>query len=56
MEDGKQNRLIGEPFLLVRLHYPPRLVVARIVGVGEQAADVIAPAHVAILRFLDEAR
>ena len=56
MEDGEQGRLIGEPFLLVGFHHPPRLIVARIVGVGEQAADMIAPAHVAVLRFLDEAR
>ena len=56
MEDREQDRLIGEPFLLVRFHHPPRLIVARIVGVGEQAADMIAPAHVAVLRFLEEAR
>ena len=53
MEDGEQDRLSGEPFLLVGFHHPPRLIVARIVGVGEQAADMIAPAHVAVLRFLE---
>ena len=56
MEDGEQDRLPGEPFLLIGFHHPPRLIVARIVGVGEQAADMIAPAHVAVLRFLEEAR
>ena len=28
----------------------------RIIGVGEQAADVVAPAYVAVLRFLEKAR
>ena len=53
MEDREQDRLIGEPFLFVGFHHPPRLVMARIVGVGEQAAEMIAPAHVAVLRFLE---
>ena len=56
MEDGEQDRLIGQPFLLVGFHHPPRLIVARIIGVREQAADVVAPAHVAVLRFLEKAR
>ena len=56
MEDGEQGRLPGEPFFLVGLHHAPRVTVERIVGVGEQAADMIAPAHVAVLRFFEIAR
>ena len=56
MEDGEQDWLVGEPFLLVKLHHAPRVIVAGIVGVGEQPADMIAPPHVAVLRLLDEAR
>src|SRR5208337_4139691 len=56
MEDGEQDRLSGEPFSLVRPHHLLRVIVAVTIRVGEQAADMIAPAHVAVLRFLDEAR
>ena len=48
--------LIGEPFPFIGFHHPPRLVVARIVGVGDEAAEMIAPPHVAVLRLLQEAR
>ena len=56
MKDREQHRLSGEPFFLVRFHHPPRVVVARIIGVGEKAANMIAPAHVAVLRLLQETR
>ncbi len=56
MQDGEQDRLSGEPFSLVGLHHAARMTVARIVGVGEQGADMIAPSDVAVLRFLEQAR
>ena len=51
MEDSEQDRLSRQPLLLVELHHSSRVIVAWIVGVGEQAADMIAPPHVSDLRF-----
>ncbi len=56
MEYREQGRLAGKPFLLVGFHHAPRMIMSLIVGVGKQAADMIAPAHVAVLRFSEQAR
>ena len=54
--DGMGHRLAGEPLCLVGLHDPPGVIVAWVFGIVEQFADMIAPAYVAALRLLEEAR
>jgi hypothetical protein len=55
VHDREERGLAGKPLLLVRFHYTFGVVVAWVFRIGEKGADVIAPAHVALLRFLEEA-
>src|SRR5277367_6723978 len=55
-EDRRQQRSPSEPFPLVGLHHAPRMVVAGIVGVREQPANMAASAHVAVPSLTQQAR
>ena len=56
VHDREQRRLAGKPFLVEGFDDALGLVVARVLRIVDGRADVIALAHVAGMRVLEEAR
>ena len=53
---GKAPTLLRKPLALVGFHHAAGVVVAGVVGIGEEIADMVAAAHVAELRLREVAR